>query len=200
MPARIILLIAILVFVFVAQNCRGDLQSEKKQFFVPDDYHGRGSEACQAWQYSMCLLLYQQCDVSDDTRTVCKEKYGSMVCRSDEEAFECAEELQAADYCSWLSIYSCGHETIADSKAALYGCNELNNVQCEYLVACGQEATLNGCIAELYKTRSCVDAVGLSDAYEQCLETIKTLPCNEPIPSICDHVIVECSKGGALCI
>ncbi len=176
-------------FVCLVSACKdeNDSSAESKM----EDYEGRGSKACQTWQYSMCEFAFEQCGMTEGQRAVCEEQYGSIVCLSDEAALACAEDLQSADSCDAVIYSACHPSVIADPKPAIDGCIAMNRVQCERWIECDNSETMEECMEYLSSTIDCNAAIGLTALYEECIEEIKIQTCTFQLPTVCREVILS---------
>jgi hypothetical protein len=169
-------------------SCDDDGQSEDSEKSGLAEYKGRGSEACQAWQYSICEYLFDTCNLGNGTRAQCEQQYGSMVCLSDQTATTCAEAFQNADCTS--PPLACDFDTVVDPQPAIDGCNAVIEAECARWLDCDMTDTVESCREEMSGTYNCDDAMGLAPWYEECLEKIDNRGCADLPPEGCDGLIL----------
>jgi hypothetical protein len=139
----------------------------------------RGSEACQVWQYAACDYLVTKCKSKELTWETCTLHYQSFACLSDEQATGCAEAYGSADCGS--PPEECDRASIVDPKPAVSGCNQQLDAYCTHLIECMSTSaeTIEEC-REIYAPKfSCDNAVGLYPWFEECLDLLGTLACDE---------------------
>ena len=179
---------ATVCLLLATAGCKDDKENSEESGL--EDYEGRGTEACQEWQYSLCEFMAEKCGLSSEDRSLCEEQYGSFECLSDETALECVDAFQTAETCDEALYSQCDWESIADPQPAIDGCDALNETQCERWIGCDSTSTMETCLAEMTETLDCSTAVGLSASYEECMDAIETWACTDTAPSVCTGVIL----------
>ncbi len=169
----------------LAFSCKDDEKTESTR----KDYSGRGSEACQDWQYAICKFMINKCGVPSERRKQCEDQYGSFECISDQTASSCVESFETASSCDEKLLQQCDWTKIADTQAAIDGCDVLNEAQCEYAIRCDTRMAMEECMDEIESTNDCSTAIGLSASYEECLSAIQDLSCGEPSPPACTRAV-----------
>jgi len=139
----------------------------------------RGSEACQRWQDAVCDYFVTKCKSKDMTWESCALHYQSFACLADDQAGECAEAYGDADCGS--PPEGCDRASIADPEPAVAGCNQQLDAYCTHLIGCLSTSakTLDEC-REIQESKfMCDNAVGLYPWFEECLDLLGTLACDE---------------------
>lgn len=176
------------IFVMSTTSCEEDEKDKA------EGYEGRGSVACQEWQYALCEYAFDTCISQSGTREQCEDQYGSMECLSDESALACAEKFKAADNCT-VSLEGCDFSDIANPQPAADACNEMNRLQCEqWINTCDSTMKIDECLDELEAKVYCDKAIGIDSSYEECLKAIENLDCDDEYPTVCKGVIITTSS------
>ncbi len=171
--------------------CNKDDDNSKESLLSGrEEYTGRGSEACQDWQWAICTHAYTKCVDSAKERASCEEQFGGITCLSDDAASDCAADLLSAEKCDMSLYQACGPDVIADRQTAIDGCNALIVAQCERWLTCLDDDTMEECIEDISSMYNCNSAIGLTSTYEDCIDAVGNWGCTEPEPTVCNSVVL----------
>ena len=97
----------------------------------------------------------------------------------------------------WLSSCGGGSSGSQSSSDAVQKCQDLSQLQCERLVACGASPSVASCLAEIQSSADCDHAVGVTSRYSACMQDLSAMNCTDllasgawNLPNTCTGVIL----------
>lgn len=190
MPRRISSVNCFAVIVLACSACEKGSESDSNKNSDPTrkDYSGRGTEACQDWQFAYCEYTYSSCDFGlPETMEECLDQYASLVCISDDSAFTCAETLSSAS-CSDVPE-ECMYPYIADPAPAVEQCNQYVEAVCTHDFNC-DGTPVEECVASYGPEVGCDEVIGTFLVFEECITIIANLGCSELLPEECSTLFL----------
>jgi hypothetical protein len=146
---------------------------------------GRGTQACRDFQDATCDFGADRCHAID--RATCDAMLRGIECTSDERASECSNALNSAS-CNG-GMPSCDLQALADRAPAIAKCETLIQALCDHNVMCGAAAADCTQVA-LTMGVDCSQALSIELRYEECIDTLATLPCGVQAPAVCERVVL----------
>lgn len=148
---------------------------------------GRGSPECRKWQNAVCGYA-ERCGAIEHKD--CDPQYQGVVCKSDDSALSCADQLENAS-CGHANA-SCDLDAVADPGPARAACEVLINTYCARATDCGAEENREHCLTSPEVAAiPCDDAIAFRLEFDSCIQQLEGLDCATfKLPDLCRSVIV----------
>jgi hypothetical protein len=149
-----------------------------------EEHQGRGSVACQDWQYATCAFLVSQCDLGVyPSISACLNHYGAVYCQSDETATACVGRYESSG-CTGMPA-GCSMQEMADTALAVADCEAWLEAACKNDTGCGYYDSVEECLVDARSQLNCEDAGGTLKSWDTCVSTVETIPCDQGYPDEC---------------
>jgi len=168
-----------------------DKKESEEVVLSREEYVGRGTQACQDWQFAFCEYLFGDCNFSVNmTHTQCQTWLSTLSCIDDAAAAQCADDLASAP-CTGIPE-GCDEESMMDSTTTTALCEEWIGIICEKETGCGIWTDETECL-EFYAdgVLECEIIDGVYLNYEDCRDEFLTLSCNDSVPDDCVTLFVR---------
>jgi|LSQX01.2.fsa_nt_gb hypothetical protein len=187
MKTKNILCIAGMFLLTMMWGCDRD---EADVDMTREEHRGRGSEACQDWQYAACTFWVSKCqNFAFQSLSDCLDLYAAHSCRSDVAATDCVARYETAE-CSQVPA-GCSRSEMTDRASVVANCEAWLEAICENNVACGHYPSVAACLDEAVDYFDCTRFVGTYMKFEGCIDEIRQLPCDARMSVDCRYVFTS---------
>lgn len=140
---------------------------------------------CAAWKVSYCAAIKHCGSVTEKNR--CQDDVGYVQCLSDAPFTRCQQGLEdvvSKDDCdAWPK--DCEPEDIADRTEPGKACKKLHSAQCEWLLYCSAQTSVEGCEANLDASEPCDEFTAVLPNASDCIDAYAKLQCDEMAAKDC---------------
>jgi hypothetical protein len=167
-----------------------DKPKENNTGITRADHSGRGTKACQDWQFYYCEYITVRCDFDNISGSFeeCLTVHSAMVCLSDDTASECADIFSSVPRCAVPT--TCLFDDVVDPEPAIEQCGRFATALCQREIDCGSDISLEGCTDDQSTDIGCRNVIGTALSYEGCMDTIEALSCSDPLPEECENIFI----------